>query len=119
MCPGRSHATGALEAELGMGNPADELALLDQHGDVLFRTDSDGKLAGLNEPGDDPPPRLFLARGETTHRMWFRADVGEATIDACRALARDLPPWDRQRPPPSLYAPLRGAIEQEAPIVDE
>ena len=55
-----------------MSNAADEARLLDQHADVLFRMDTDGKLAGLNEPGDDPPPRLFLARDETTHRLWFR-----------------------------------------------
>jgi len=102
-----------------MSNAADEARLLDQHADVLFRMDTDGKLAGLNEPGDDPPPRLFLARDETTHRLWFRADVGEATIDACRAIARELPPWDLQRPPRSLYAPLREAIDREGPIVDE
>lgn len=102
-----------------MSNAADEARLLDQHADVLFRMDTDGKLAGLNEPGDDPPPRLFLARDETTHRLWFRADVGEATIDACRDIARELPPWDFQQPPRSLYAPLRKAIDREGPIEDE
>jgi GNAT superfamily N-acetyltransferase len=102
-----------------MSGGADEARLLDQHANVLFRMDKHGRLVGLNEPGDDPPPRMFLARGETTHRIWFGADVGDVTIEACRAIARELPSWDGPQPAASLYEPVRAAIAQEAPIVDE
>jgi GNAT superfamily N-acetyltransferase len=102
-----------------MSGAADEARLLDQHPNVLFRVDRRGRLVGLNEPGDDLPPRLFLARGETAHRIWFGADVGEATMEACRAIARELPGWDGQQPAASLYDSMRAAVALEAPIVDE
>jgi RimJ/RimL family protein N-acetyltransferase len=102
-----------------MSGAADEARLLDRHADVLFRMDDHQRLVGLNELGDDPPPRLFLARGETTHRIWFGADVGEGTIETCRAIARELPRWDGQQPAASLYDSIRAALALEAPIVDE
>lgn len=102
-----------------MSGAADEARLLDRHANVLFRMDRHGRLVGLNEPGDDLPPRLFLARGETAHRIWFGADVGEATMEACRAIARELAGWDGQQPPASLYDSMRAAVAKEGPIVDE
>jgi hypothetical protein len=98
---------------------ADEARLLEQHANVLFRMDDGQRLVGVNEPGDDPPPRMFLARGEITHGIWFGANVGEATIEACRAIARELPRWDGQQPAASLYDSMRAAIALEAPIFDE
>jgi hypothetical protein len=98
---------------------ADEARLLEQHAGVLFRMDHHERLIGLNEPGDDVPPRLFLARGEITHRIWFGAGVGEATIEACHAISRELPSWNGQQPGASLYDSLRAAVALEAPIVDE
>jgi GNAT superfamily N-acetyltransferase len=102
-----------------MSGAADEAGLLDQDADVLFRMDERQRLVGLNEPGDDPPPRIFLARSETAHRIWFGADIGEATIEACRAIARELPGWNGQQPAASLYDSMRVAVALEAPFVDE
>lgn len=102
-----------------MGSTADEIALLHHHADVLFRMDATQRLIGLNEPGDDPAPRLFLARGRTSSQIWFREDVSAATVEACGAMARRLPPWDGQEPTSSLYDPLRNVLANEGPIVAE
>jgi hypothetical protein len=101
------------------GIPAGEVDLLRQHIDVLFRIDGNGLLAGLNEPGNDPAPRLFLARGRETHRICFRADVSAETVEACRTIARDLPCWDGGEPGSSFFDPLRAALAREAPIASE
>ena len=81
--------------------------------------DPEGRLVGLNEPGDEPPPRLFLARGRVSHQIWCRADVGRATAEACRAIAAVLPPWDGERSDESLFEPVRAAIGREAPVTWE
>lgn len=45
--------------------------LLRRHADVLFDMGAHGRLIRLNEPGDEPPPRLFIARRRRTRRMCF------------------------------------------------
>lgn len=101
------------------GSTAGESGLLRRHADVLFRMDGNEWLIGLNEPGDDPAPRLFLARGTASHLIWFRADVSAETIEACRTIAKDLPYWDGEEPSSSLYDPLRTAVANKASIVSE
>ena len=96
-----------------------EFELLRQHADVLFDMDSEGRLVGLNEPGDDAPPRLFLARGRVSHEIWFRADVEAATAEACRAMAQVLPRWDGERSDESLFEPLRAALARDTPVTSE
>jgi GNAT superfamily N-acetyltransferase len=78
-----------------------------------------GRLVRLNEPGDEPPPRLFLARGRLTHETWLRSDVDDATVNRCRSIANDLPPWDEKRSDASLFEPLRGALAKDAPVAAE
>ena len=47
-------------------NPETEAELLGLHAKVLFDMVAGGRLAGINEEGaENPPPRLFLARGRT------------------------------------------------------
>jgi GNAT superfamily N-acetyltransferase len=94
-------------------DPEDEMALLEQHADVLFAMDATGRLVGLDEPEAEKAPRLFLARGRTSVRIWLRADVPGAVSEACRALAAELPAWDGREPDPSLFEPLRAALSAE------
>jgi GNAT superfamily N-acetyltransferase len=96
-----------------------ELELLRQHAAVLFDVDEMGRLVRLNEPGDEPPPRLFLARGRLTQETWFRSDVDDATVNRCRSIANDLPPWDGKRSDASLFEPLRVAVAKETPVAAE
>jgi hypothetical protein len=96
-----------------------EVDLLRQHANVLFDMDAHGRLIRLNEPGDEPPPRLFIARGRRTRRMWFRADVPAATAEACRMIARGLPRWDGQPSSGAAYDGLRSVLVVDAPIREE
>lgn len=93
--------------------------LLPQHADVLFDVDAHGRLVRLNEPGDEPPPRLFLARGRRTQRIWFRTDVPAATAEACRRIARGLPRWDGQPSSGAIYDGLRAVLAGDEPITEE
>src|SRR2546423_1238589 len=61
----------------------DEPGLLSQHAQVLFDTDTDGRLVRVNEPDGEAPPRLFVARGRAAVRMWCRSDLGSAAIQRC------------------------------------
>ena len=90
-----------------------ELELLDRHAAVLFDMDPAGRLVGVNEPGGERPPRMFLARGHTTHRIWFRADVPEALSDACRDAAYALPSWDGEPTDPQLFEPFRTIFDAD------
>jgi hypothetical protein len=96
-----------------------EPALLRQHANVLFRMDASARMIGLNEPGDEQAPRAFLARGRVSCLAWFRADVPEATVEECRMIVSDLPPWDGEPPDPSLYERLRVAVARDGPIASE
>ncbi len=102
-----------------LDGPATELDRLRQHADVLFRTDASGSLTALNEDGDDVAPRVFLARGRTTHLISFRDDVPAATAAACRAIAVGLLPWSSEPSIPSLFEPLRTAVGSDAPVTFE
>lgn len=93
--------------------------MLRQHADVLFDMDSAGHLVRLNEDSDEPPPRLFLARGGISHEAWFRTDVSEETAQACREIAADLPPWVGGEPPRALYDRLRVALTRDTDITAE
>ena len=93
--------------------------LLRQHADVLFDVDAHGRLVRLNEPGDGPPPRLFLARGRRTQRIWFRTDVPAATAEACRRIARGLPRWDGRPSSGAIYDGLRAVLAGDEPITEE
>ena len=100
-------------------DPEGETALLEQHADVLFARDATGRLVSLNDPEGDAAPRLFLARGRTSMRTWFRADVPGVVRDACRMLAAELPAWDGREPDASLFEPLRAALSAEMPAPGE
>ncbi len=102
-----------------MGFAADEQHLLRQHADVLFRMDERGRLTSLNEPGDEPAPRLFLARSRDTHATWFRADVPAEAVDTCRSIAIRMPAWDGSPSPPAAFEELRSVIAASGPIDDE
>jgi GNAT superfamily N-acetyltransferase len=93
----------------------EEEALLEQHADVLFAIDASGRLTSLNEPDAGEAPRLFLARGRTSMRIWFRADVPAAVNHACQVLAAALPRWDGREPDASLFGPLRATLAADAP----
>ncbi len=99
--------------------PVTEAHLLRQHADVLFDMDAHGRLVRVNEPGDERPPRLFLARGRRTQKVWFRADVRAATAEACRRIARGLPRWDGQPSRGAVYDLLRAFLAVDAPIAEE
>jgi len=73
----------------------------------------------LNEPGDERPPRLFLARGRRTQRIWFRTDVPAATAEACRRIARGLPRWDGRPSSGAIHDGLRAVLAGDAPITEE
>jgi hypothetical protein len=98
---------------------AAEPDLLRQHADVLFLTDPSGHLTAINEPDAEAPPRLFLARGRGSHLIRFRGDVPEQTVEACRAIAPELPPWTSEPSVTSLFEPLRVALGGHAPITSE
>jgi len=100
-------------------DPEDETALLEQHADVLFAMDATSRLTSLNEPDAEGAPRLFLARGRTSMRIWLGTDVPRAMGDACRALVADLPLWDGCEPDGSLFEPLRAALSAETPVTAE
>jgi len=87
----------------------DEAALVEQHADVLFAMDASGRLTPLNEPEVEQAPRLFLARGRTPMRIWFRADVPGAVSDACRVLAAP-----SNRPGAVAETRVRGPISARA-----
>jgi GNAT superfamily N-acetyltransferase len=88
-----------------------EVNLLRQHAEVLFDMDDGGRLIDINEPGGDQAPRLFLARGRTTHRIWFRADIPGPVCDACRRIAESLPAWDGEPTDPTLFQPFRDILD--------
>ena len=92
----------------------DERRLLLQHVDVLFETDGRDRLIGLNEPGDDPPPRVFLARGRRGHELRCSTDVPEPTAARCHEIASRLPPWDGEPSVRSAFDPLRDVLEPDA-----
>lgn len=77
------------------------------------------RLVGLNEPGDERPPRLFLARGRNSHAIWFAADLSPEAMAACESAARKLPAWDGEVPDGELYEPLRRALSAEGPLRSE
>jgi hypothetical protein len=96
-----------------------EPVLLRQHAAVLFRMDGDARLIGLNEPGDEPAPRMFLVRGRVSRLVWFRADVPDRTVEACRVIVDQLPPCDGEQPDRSLFELLRVALARDVPIESE
>ena len=103
-----------LSAPIPLRPAAAELELLRQHAHVLFDIDAEDRLVGLNEPGERPPPRLFLARGRLGQRLWLRAGLPPAVVDACHAIAAGLPPWTGEPSDPELFEPLRGVAARRA-----
>jgi RimJ/RimL family protein N-acetyltransferase len=96
-----------------------ELELLRQHAEVLFDLDDRGRLAAVNEPDGDPPPRLFLARGSDAYLLVFGPAVPGPTIRACEDIARELPTWDGGPSDRSLFEPFRLALGELESIHDE
>jgi hypothetical protein len=97
----------------------DERRLLLQHVDVLFETDGQGRLIRLNEPGDDPPPRIFLARGRRGHELRSSVGVPDRTAARCREIAAQLSPWDGEPTDRSAFDPLRDIVARDASIGSE
>ena len=97
----------------------DEPGLLSQHAQVLFDTDTDGRLVGVNEPDGEAPPRLFVARGRAAVRMWCRSDLGPAAIERCLSLQPKLPLWDGNDTSSVWYGALRSALGTDAPVADD
>lgn len=90
--------------------------LLRQHAHVLFDLDSTGRLVAVNEPEADAPPRLFLARGRSTHELWLRQDVSVATADDSRSIAARIPAWDGSPGSAAELERLGAALGRDDPI---
>ena len=60
----------------------DEPGLLSQHAQVLFDTDTDGRLVGVNEPDGEAPPRLFVARGRAAVRSMDKSSRLQHPVSA-------------------------------------
>jgi hypothetical protein len=97
----------------------DERRLLLQHVDVLFETDGQGRLIRLNEPGDEPPPRIFLARGRRWHDLRCSLDVPDQTAARCREIAARLPPWDGEPSDRSAFDAFRDVLAHDAAVGTE
>lgn len=103
-----------------MSYTAEEAAgWLRQHADVLFDISPDGRLIQTNEPDPEPPPRLFLARGLQLAEAWFRDDVPDETIRACRSIVEALPTWNGEPTDPAAYHLLREVLSSDRPIGSE
>ena len=94
-------------------------SLLRQHAEVLFRFDRDGRMLTANEPGEEPAPRVFVARGRASALAWFRVDVTAEVASECRAAVVRLPAWNGEPAPESLWEPLRSALSRNDPMREE
>ena len=104
---------------LNTDSTRDEAALLEQHVQVLFHTDLRGRITGVNEPDPEPAPRLFLTRGRQLKLVWFRDDVGQATVERCQSAIDRLPPWDGAVPPSTTFDALRLALGADLSTTEE
>ena len=93
--------------------------LLEQHASVLFDLDGVGDLLVINEPDGGPAPRVFLARGRESARLWVRAGMPRRTAQAARGWVGQLAPWDGQPSPASDHAGLRSLLADDGPLTVE
>src|SRR5919197_5644890 len=96
------------------GVPDEEL--LRRHVEVLFTTDSTGRLLADNEPDGERAPRLFLARGRSSSVIAFRDDVPEGVAARWDEMARRVPAWDGSRTPDFAFDELRAAVAENEPF---
>jgi hypothetical protein len=97
----------------------DASQLLRRQTSVLFDIDARDRLTGVNAPDGDPAPRLYLARGLGANGLWFRSDVPETVVAACREIADRLPSWHGTPSDAALFAPLMAALGVRQPTADE
>lgn len=67
-----------------------DLELMKLHIDALYTHDVRGRLVHVNEPGDQPAPRVFLGRTSEGHILRTRVDVPDAlTADLPRLIENE------------------------------
>lgn len=83
------------------------LDLMDVHLRTLFRHDAADRLTAINEPGEQPPPRLFLGRTPNGNIWRLRHDLPGSLIDELEAVLTAEPiATDLHLPPMSLQCLL-------------
>jgi hypothetical protein len=70
------------------------LPWIERRARLLFDLDADGRIAAVNEPEPEPPPRLWLARASGGSLLIGRADIPGDVVARARSFAAKVAPWD-------------------------
>ena len=90
--------------------------LMEIHASALYRVDARKRLLAVNEPGDPPPPRLFVGRTRTGHLWRFRHDLTQPLVDELEALLRAEPVATDLSQPLRCLSGLQAALARDAPL---
>lgn len=95
----------------------DDRTLLDRHARLLFDLDADGRIAAVNEPEPDPPPRLWIARGRAALLVLVGADVRDDQAAAAEELCGPAG-WDGRPAKDELLVRLGALLDGEGRPVE-
>jgi hypothetical protein len=99
-----------------MSTAPNPLDLIELQARTLFRHDLAGRLTTINEPGEQPAPRLFFGRTPQGNIWHLRFDLPADLIhELVAALSAEPTTTDLQAPPVSLQC-LLDALERHAPV---
>jgi RimJ/RimL family protein N-acetyltransferase len=92
------------------------LELMHMQVGTLFRLDADGRMTGINEPGDQPAPRVFLGRTAEGNVWRFRRDLQVALVRELEAILESEPMGGDLPQRPATFDRLCSALSVHEPI---
>ncbi len=93
--------------------------LVQMQAEALFLHDANGKLLGINEPGNDAPaPRFFLSRTKSTNLWRTRYDLPIDLAAQIERLAADEPVVSDLLEAPRHAAKYAELLSQHAPVIE-
>ena len=81
--------------------------------EALYQCDPDGRLLTVNEPGDQPAPRLFMGRTPVGNLWRFRYDLPAATVTALEQLCLAEPVRADFTSLPQNYVAIKDVLETD------